>query len=189
MWTSSERFGDFSYEIPVPGPGLYDIKLHYAELFHGVGEINNGVGNRLFNVNIEGNQALTNFDILSEADPVTALIKEFRNMEITDGFASFHFVSLEDNAKISGIEIVPIEKTIDENEELLPGAQVSVFAADTLNTTTFTDQNGMYTVMGLIEGKYNVEVELNGYKTQRINGVPITEANMKKQDFVLEPYP
>ncbi len=185
----TEDIDDFSYEIPVPRPDHYDIKLHYEDLYFGKGENYDGAGTRSFNVHIKRDKALSNFDILSEASLTTALTREFREKEITNGFASFHFVSLEDNAKISDIEVILVEKTDEENIKRLHGAQVSVYAAGKLNTTTFTDENGMFTVMGLPEGKYDIEVELNGYKPQRINGVPITQAQLKTQDFIVEPYP
>ncbi|NNE76038.1 MAG: PKD domain-containing protein, partial [Pricia sp.] len=100
--------GGFGYEIPVSGPGDYDIRLHFAEIFFGVagGDPSGGVGSRVFNVVIEGNQVLTNFDILSETNPATVLLKEFDNISITDGFASILFNGIEENPKINGIEIL-----------------------------------------------------------------------------------
>ena len=103
----TERFGDFSYEIPVPVSGDYDIRLHFAELYFGIGSVPGGPGSRVFNVTIEGNPVLTNFDILSEVSPATALKKELDDIEITDGFASIEFISVTQNPKISAIEILP----------------------------------------------------------------------------------
>ena len=72
----TELYGDFTYNIPVQDQGLYDIRLHFAEIFHGVEEAG-GPGDRVFNVSIEGIPLLNNFDILSEVAPATAIIKEF----------------------------------------------------------------------------------------------------------------
>ncbi|MEB8347251.1 PQQ-dependent sugar dehydrogenase, partial [Flavobacteriaceae bacterium KMM 6898] len=107
----TERYGNFSYEIPVPVSGDYDFRLHFAELYFGVGRAG-GQGSRVFNVSIEGTPVLTNFDILSEVSPATALQKEFENISITDGFASIQFSSVIENPKISGIEIIP-SNTVD----------------------------------------------------------------------------
>ena len=71
----------------------------------------------------------------------------------------------------------------------LEGAQVAVFAADTLNTTTFTDAAGMYMVMGLSAGNYDVTVELEGYESQSAEELTITAANRTTQDFELQPVP
>lgn len=67
----------------------------------------------------------------------------------------------------------------------LEGAQVAVFAADTLNTTTFTDADGKYMVMGLLAGTYDVEVELSTYQKQSVTDIEIVAGNKTSQDFVL----
>ena len=72
---------------------------------------------------------------------------------------------------------------------VLEGAQVALFAADTLNTTTFTDVDGNYMVMGLEPGDYDVEVQLEGYETQMAEGVTIVVGNRTVQDFELVPVP
>lgn len=103
----TERFGSFSYEIPVPVSGEYDIRLHFAELYFGIGSVPGGPGTRVFNVTIEGNPVLTNFDISAEVDPATALQKELDDISITDGFASITLTSINENPKLSAIEILP----------------------------------------------------------------------------------
>lgn len=104
----TERYGSFSYAIPVPSNGPYDIRLHFAELFFGLpgGGSSGGVGSRVFDVTIEGNPVLTNFDILSEVDPATALQKELDDIEITDGVVNIQFTSVVQSPKISAIEIL-----------------------------------------------------------------------------------
>lgn len=70
-------------------------------------------------------------------------------------------------------------------EVRLEGAQVAVFAADTLNTTTFTDVDGKYMVMGLLAGTYDVEVELGTYQKQRVADIEVVAGNKTSQDFIL----
>ncbi|WP_026812697.1 PKD domain-containing protein [Arenibacter certesii] len=102
----TERYGAFTYEIPVPESGDYDIRLHFAELYYGVGSQSGGPGSRVFNVSIEGTQVLANFDILTEVAPATALRKEFDNISVVDGFVTIQFSKVIENAKLSGIEIL-----------------------------------------------------------------------------------
>ncbi|MGB6151188.1 MAG: malectin domain-containing carbohydrate-binding protein, partial [Pricia sp.] len=104
----TERFGTYSYEIPVSIAGDYDIRLHFAEIFYGApsGGADGAAGSRVFNVSIEGNPVLTNFDILSETAAATALTKELDDIAISDGFASIVFSSVTESPKISGIEIL-----------------------------------------------------------------------------------
>ncbi|MEO1012606.1 MAG: PKD domain-containing protein [Bacteroidota bacterium] len=102
----SERYDDFVYEIPILVSGEYDIRLHFAEIFLGVGGNTGGAGDRLFNVSIEGQEVLSNFDMLAETSPATALIKEFDDVLISDGAATIEFTGITGDAKISGIEIL-----------------------------------------------------------------------------------
>ncbi|MBC6998001.1 malectin domain-containing carbohydrate-binding protein [Cytophaga sp. FL35] len=108
----SERYssnkGSIAYEIPVALTGEYDIRLHFAELFFGVDEdkLDEGAGSRVFNVVIEGQEVLSNFDILAETDPATALVKDFDNVNISDGFASIIINGVVESSKINGIEIL-----------------------------------------------------------------------------------
>lgn len=77
--------------------------------------------------------------------------------------------------------------TIEEETQIgLFGAQVSVFAADTLNTTSFTDPDGNYTILGLEAGTYEVVSEFEGFIASDTLEVQINSANVTTQDFILE---
>lgn len=77
------------------------------------------------------------------------------------------------------------EKIADDNVGV-DGAQVAVFIADTLNTTTFSDMDGSYMVMGLDAGTYTVTVEKEGYQMQTATDVQINAANKTVQDFEIQ---
>ncbi|MFW2377481.1 MAG: DUF4382 domain-containing protein, partial [Cellulophaga baltica] len=59
----------------------------------------------------------------------------------------------------------------------LEGAQVSVIVADTINTTTFSDIDGSFVIMGLQEGSYDLLVALEGYTSERKEGIAIVASN------------
>ncbi|MGH9586616.1 MAG: malectin domain-containing carbohydrate-binding protein, partial [Acidobacteriaceae bacterium] len=62
----SERYGNsFSYTFNNLVNGYYSLKLRFAEIFYTNNSTNKGV--RVFNVSINGEQVLTNFDIASDA--------------------------------------------------------------------------------------------------------------------------
>ncbi|MDO6807541.1 malectin domain-containing carbohydrate-binding protein [Zobellia galactanivorans] len=109
--------GAFGYEIPVALSGEYDIRLHFAEIYYGVDkdQLDKGPGTRVFDVVIEGKEVLSNFDILAETDPATALVKEFDNVTISDGFASIYFNGVERSPKVNGIEILS-KDTFDKGD-------------------------------------------------------------------------
>jgi hypothetical protein len=109
--------------------------------------------------------------------------------------------NIKDLAGITGFNFKPVIKacnlstagslagmvtTLQEEVAVgLEGAQVSIFAADTLNTTTFTDGTGAYMVMGLLSGDYDVTVELDGYDAQSVEDIEIVAGNKSVQDFEL----
>ena len=74
---------------------------------------------------------------------------------------------------------------LGEQLEPIEGAEVSVFVADTLNTTTFTDIDGNYAVLGLDPGTYTINVEADRYPSTSEEGVVITMGSDTVQDFEL----
>ncbi|NND15091.1 MAG: DUF4382 domain-containing protein [Eudoraea sp.] len=86
--------------------------------------------------------------------------------------------------------IAGLVTTIQDTEAVgMEGALVSLIAADTVNTTTFTDETGMYMLMGVQGGTYDVMVDLEGYVSQAAEGVNVVPANKTIVDFDLEPTP
>jgi hypothetical protein len=101
----TERYGEFRYEIPVPMNGQYTIVLHFAELFW------NKVGQRLFNIYIEKNFRILNYDILSRSGMTKYKATTFKleNVTISDQFVSIALSNADpqvDHPKLSGIEIL-----------------------------------------------------------------------------------
>jgi hypothetical protein len=94
----NERFGNFSYNFSVPN-GSYTVTLKFAEIYQ------TAVGARRFNVAINGQTVLPNFDILAEVAPKTALDKAF-NVSVTNGSISIAFTGIVKNPKVSAIQIV-----------------------------------------------------------------------------------
>ena len=103
----SERYArDFTYTFPVPSPGRYLVRLHFAEIF------DDGAGRRVENIHINGQPVLTNFDIFAVAGGMNkALVKEFPGIT-PDGHGNITIrtsaapTSPDQNAKICGIEIL-----------------------------------------------------------------------------------
>ncbi len=65
------RWGNFAYRIAVPN-GSYDVALHFAETY------NTGVGQRRFNVALQGQSILSQFDIAATAGLNTAHVRDYR---------------------------------------------------------------------------------------------------------------
>jgi hypothetical protein len=105
---SSERYGHFSYAIPVDARGRYTVVLHFAEFYFGPNvEGGGGVGSRVFHVFCNGRTLLENFDIYKEAGTLKLVTKTFSNIQPSaQGKINLTFEPVVNNATISGIEIL-----------------------------------------------------------------------------------
>ncbi len=96
----SYRYGNhFSYNFILPN-GDYNVTLKFAETQK------TQLGQRVFNVAVNGSTVLTNFDVLSEVSPNTALNKTFP-IKVTNNNIRIDFSADIDKAMISAILIVP----------------------------------------------------------------------------------
>ena len=97
------RYGNFTYTIPGLTPGAsYNVRLDFAE------EYWTTAGSRTFNVLINGNQVLTNFDIFATAGgEFKAVAESFTATASSAGAITIQFVTVKDNAQVNGIEITP----------------------------------------------------------------------------------
>lgn len=105
---AAERYGHFTYAIPVDARDRYTLILHFAELYFGSGASGDGgVGSRVFRVLCNGNTLLDNFDIYKEAGSLHALIKTFSHLKPTaQGKLNITFEPIANNATVSGIEVI-----------------------------------------------------------------------------------
>lgn len=94
----SERFFG-NYKIIIPN-GNYQVTLKFAEIYYGCQRINC----RVFNVKLENNQILTNFDIFKEVGGYAALDKTY-TVTVNDSALNIDMIAIKDSPKISGIEI------------------------------------------------------------------------------------
>ena len=97
----TERYGNFTYTFAGLTTGVnYKMRLHFAEFYW------TAVGQRRFNVSINGTQVLTNFDIIAAAGaPNKATVQEFTATPNSNQIV-VQYTTVTDNAKASGIEIL-----------------------------------------------------------------------------------
>jgi len=100
----TERYGNFTYTATGLTPGAsYSVNLLFAEIYW------TSAGKRLFNVTINGSQVLTDFDIFATAGGENkAIVETFTATADASGDITIGFVSIKDNAKVSGIDILPV---------------------------------------------------------------------------------
>jgi hypothetical protein len=103
----TQRYGHFTYSIPVVENGRYMVTLHFAETWFG--KTVGGVGSRVFDVYCNGTTLLKNFDILKEGGGVGGrpVVKIFRNLAASpQGKLELTFVPVANYALISAIEVI-----------------------------------------------------------------------------------
>lgn len=105
---AQERYGHFTYSIPVDARGRYTLVLHFAELYWIPDPSGNiGVGSRVFRVYCNGATLLNDFDIFKEAGSLHALTKTFNHLRPTpEGKLDITFDPLVNYATISAIEVI-----------------------------------------------------------------------------------
>ncbi|MDE3178760.1 MAG: hypothetical protein KGM47_03790 [Acidobacteriota bacterium] len=104
---AGERFGHFSYAIPV-APGKYRLTLRFAETYFGPGNPGAGAaGSRVFDVYCNGVPLLQNFDIFEEAGGANrALEKTFSGLKPdAQGKLVLRFVPITNYASVNAIEV------------------------------------------------------------------------------------
>jgi N-acetylneuraminic acid mutarotase/regulation of enolase protein 1 (concanavalin A-like superfamily) len=95
----SRRWGNFSYNIPVPSRPC-TLNLFFSE------SRDDGANERLFNVSAEGSPILTRFDAFATAGYQTAMTESF-DVTVVNGVLNLNFASVKDVAMISAIEVIP----------------------------------------------------------------------------------
>ncbi len=96
----SERYGAFQYQFAVPN-GAYQVRLRFAELYV------TGPGQRVFNVGINGQTALGNFDVFAQAGGAFRAIDRLFPVTTSNGQIVIQFAAVTENPQVTAIEIVP----------------------------------------------------------------------------------
>jgi len=104
----NERFGNFSYIIPVALGGRYDVTLKFCENWMGPDRPGGGgVGNRVFDVSFNGRLLLASFDVFKQVGSLHALDKTFKGLEPNaQGKLIFTFTPIHGYAIVNAIEVV-----------------------------------------------------------------------------------
>ena len=105
---SRRREGAFRYDIPLK-PGVYELRLHFAETVYGPDNPGGGgESSRVFMVAVNGRQLLPSFDVLADSEASTADIRVFKDISpAADGHLHLQFTPISNMPILSGIELMP----------------------------------------------------------------------------------
>lgn len=140
-------------------------------------------------------------DLLLDFDVSKSFVAK-GNRKVEGGITGFNFNPVIKASNLSTAGTLTGMITTDNGGEIIPleGAQVSIFpegsdfSVDTSIISTFSDETGMYTILGLEAGTYDVVVELEVqtdtelivYKTVTAEVISVVAANKTTVDFELE---
>lgn len=99
----------FTYAIPYPD-GPVQVVLHFCETWHGApGRGAGGAGSRQFNVDVQGQRRLTNYDVFAQAGGALRARTEVLTAEVTGGVLQLNFSKgAADIPQVSAIEVIAI---------------------------------------------------------------------------------
>jgi hypothetical protein len=116
----SERYGSFSYKIPVAN-GDYLVTLKFSDNYW------SQIGQRVFNVSTEGKMVLSKLDLVAKVGPKAAYDVSLP-VTVTDGNLNISFQSVVDNATVNAITVEPREALLAVN----PGGAQYIGAGGTV---------------------------------------------------------
>ncbi|MBX2822897.1 MAG: T9SS type A sorting domain-containing protein [Rhodothermaceae bacterium] len=113
----SERFGNdvdpLRFLLTGVPSNVYDVELHFSENF-----VSNE-GDRVFNAYVEGQAALTNYDILAAAgDQFTAQIETIEGVSVTDGILNITLEPLTGTTTLNAIAVTISPLSINNEDEI-----------------------------------------------------------------------
>ena len=194
----TERWNNNTYTFQNLIAGTsYKVRLHFAEIYY------NAAGIRVFNVFINGIQVLANFDIFATTGAMNkATVREFTVTANASGQIIIQYINIpgKDNAKSSGIEILPLlaaptglTATLDSNGQVKL-SWVASTNATSYNVKQATESGGtyitltnitdlVYTNIGLINGAlyYFVVSAVNSFgestNSAQVSARPVSTAS------------
>jgi len=102
---AGERFGHFTYAIPVDTRDTYTVVLHFVEFYFNTPS--SGETGRRFNVMCNGQTLIEGLDIYKEAGYLHEVSKTFHHLKPSpQGKLNLTFEPIVNNATISGIEVL-----------------------------------------------------------------------------------
>lgn len=94
----SERYGTFTYDIPVT-EGVYDLQLHFAEIYH------ERAGQRILDVSVEDTPHVQRLDLYQAAGHDTAYSVKIAGVTVNDGYLSIAVEGIQGDGTLAGFAV------------------------------------------------------------------------------------
>jgi len=104
---SAHAEGSFQYDIPV-SPGVYELRLYFADPIRHALPGQDGQHVRHFQVNLNGSPILSNFDAVADAGASAVDVRAFKDVSPAgDGKIHLDFLPAADRPFLSALELTP----------------------------------------------------------------------------------
>ncbi|WP_141212500.1 malectin domain-containing carbohydrate-binding protein [Halorubrum sp. Hd13] len=141
----AERFGAMTWEFDVPSDSEVEVRLYLSNQFPGA----NTSGDRQYNVAVEGDQVLTEYDPVQDVGQANGTVKAFTTTEDGDGNVSVSFTEgAIEFPQVNAIEVVEPGTSTPEPEAsadvaITPGSgiEASTYGGGSFEVTNTGEQN------------------------------------------------
>lgn len=148
-----------TYEIPVPGPGTYDVYFHFCELSRKL----NASGQRVFNVKADGSAIFRDIDVFDEVGGTFKPLVKKASIETPDSVLKIEFERNIRNPFLSGIEVHSVVQASPPGLPIGPSMQptaapTALFQPKRINCgggPNFTDTRGNEWVSDTVNEYFN----------------------------------
>ena len=167
---------EMQWNFPVNN-GEYEVRLYFAETYSGTGS----PGQRVFDVALEGNIVLDDYDVVADAGSMFVGVMQGFQVTVSDELLTIDLLQVTENPAIKGIEIIGLNGTgglinsaptitpvADQTNTVTDVISLQVVASDTdaedtlsYSATGLPDGLSINTVSGLISGNIASNAELN----------------------------
>ncbi|MEI7921870.1 MAG: LamG-like jellyroll fold domain-containing protein, partial [Planctomycetota bacterium] len=141
----TSRTGDFSYSFAELAAGAtYGVRLHFADPF------SRAAGQRVFNVSVNGDLVLSNFDIYANTGEFDkAIERTFALQADSSGMIKIEFKSVTGDAMVSGIEVLPAIASATSSASVTDAAIVYTPTSLASVRSTVSGELGSFTVSNI----------------------------------------
>ena len=149
--SSDNDKGNFSYNFPVTN-GTYQIKLHFAEIWFGAPKSGkNGEGKRIFNVAIEGQNKITDLDLIKEVGAGTTLVRTYE-VNVGDGELNIDFSASKDRPQLCAIQLYGNGELGEEDQDPCQWTELAPSGLEKLESQSAKVGDKLYTFAGFLDG-------------------------------------
>lgn len=143
--------GSFSYDFPLTN-GVYQIKLHFAEIYFGAPESGEGgIGKRVFDIAFESENRTGNLDITQEVGAGSALVKTYE-VRVNDGELNIDLSASIDRPQLCAVQLYGNGELGEEGEDPCQWTELAPSSLKKLESQSAKVDDKLYTFAGFLDG-------------------------------------